>query len=426
MDVKRFLFLQGPHGPFFFELATMLRKAGHEVLKVGFNRGDAYYWRDRKTYVAFTDPASDWPAFFEALVASRGITDLVLYGDTRAIHAKAKDAASQRGLTIHSFEEGYLRPYWITYERGGTNGNSGLMSMSMVDIEAALTHPDAPQPDAPAQWGAIWHHIFLGSIYHANVLFRNGSYPHYAGHRAEGLFAEWMLHCKRLLAYPGSLAQRRWSTRRLMRQGAPYHVALLQLGHDASVRHHSDIASMEAFIATVARGFASGAPAHHQLVFKAHPLEDGREPVGRIARKEAARAGISDRVWFISGGKLGPLLDHAISAVTINSTAGQQALWRGLPLKIFGRAVYGRPEFVSEQPIAQFFAEPVGPDVSAYRKFRQFLLETSQLTGGYYTVAGRRAAVRLAVDRMLRARDIYDTQADKKVTQTAKLQVVSG
>ncbi len=404
----------------------MLRKAGHEAHKIGFNRGDAHYWKDAQSYIAYREPMESWADFLKAFIQSRSITDLVLYGDTRAIHAQAKSVAGALGLTVHSFEEGYLRPYWITYERGGTNGNSALMSLDMDEIEAALAHPDAPQPDAPAQWGAMWHHIFLGSIYHANVLFRNSAYPHYKGHRTEGLFDEWMLHCRRLLAYPWSLAQRRWSTNRLMRQGGPYHVALLQLGHDASVCDHSDMNNMEEFIKTVVRGFAKGAPAHHQLVFKAHPLEDGREPVARIVRREAILAKISDRVWYISGGKLGPLLDHANSAVTINSTAGQQALWRGLPLKIFGRAVYGRPEFVSRQPIDQFFTEPTGPDVGAYRKFRQFLLETSQLTGGYYTAPGRRAAVRLAVDRMLSNRDIYDAHLDKKVTDRAKLQVVSG
>ena len=35
-----FLFLQGPHGPFFSKLGKMLRKTGAEVWRVGFNAGD--------------------------------------------------------------------------------------------------------------------------------------------------------------------------------------------------------------------------------------------------------------------------------------------------------------------------------------------------------------------------------------------------
>jgi capsular polysaccharide export protein len=37
---RRFLFLQGPHGPFFHRLGKMLRLSGAEVWRVGFNAGD--------------------------------------------------------------------------------------------------------------------------------------------------------------------------------------------------------------------------------------------------------------------------------------------------------------------------------------------------------------------------------------------------
>ncbi len=426
MARRAFLFLQGPHGPFFFELSRLLQTAGHDVCRIGFNRGDAHYWKDRSSYVAYQAPAEAWAEYLDDFLDQRGITDLVIYGDARARHAEAIASAKAKGLRVHCFEEGYLRPYWVTYERNGSNGNSRLMDIPLSAMEAMLDTPDAPQPDAPAQWGALWRHIFLGSIYHANILFRNGDYPNYRSHRSESVFQEWMLHCRRLLAYPWSLVQRRVSTRRLMAQGAPYHVALLQLGHDASVQEHSDFPSMRAFIETCIDGFAKGAPDHHQLVFKAHPLEDGREPVARIIRDTAQTYGLTDRVRFISGGKLGPLLDQAISAVTINSTAGQQALWRGLPLKAFGTAVYSRPELVSDQPLPSFFAEPRRPDVGAYRIYRQFLLETSQISGGYYSAAGRRVAKRLAIELMLQERDVYDIVRNKKVTPSVKLTVVSG
>lgn len=41
-----FLFLQGPHGPFFHALAKMLRVAGARVWRVGFNAGDRAFWFD--------------------------------------------------------------------------------------------------------------------------------------------------------------------------------------------------------------------------------------------------------------------------------------------------------------------------------------------------------------------------------------------
>ncbi len=111
---------------------------------------------------------------------------------------------------------------------------------------------------------------------------------------------------------------------------------------------------------------------------------------------------------YVRGGKLARLLDHARSAVTVNSTAAQQVLWRGLPLKVFGQAVYGKPEFVSDQNLPEFFAQPNRPDSRAYRDYRHFLLETSQITGGYYSSRGRRRLLRQVVDMMLAPDDAYE------------------
>ena len=107
---KTFLFLQGPHGPWFARLAAMLRKSGAACWRVGFNRGDRAFWPDAASYIAFRGCPDDWADSFAAILAEKGVTDLVLYGDTRPIHATAVDIARARGLTVHVFEEGYLRP----------------------------------------------------------------------------------------------------------------------------------------------------------------------------------------------------------------------------------------------------------------------------------------------------------------------------
>lgn len=115
---RRFLFLQGPHGPYFHRLGRMLTAAGAHVWRVGFNRGDRAFWPS-ENYIPYKGTLADWPQTFSALIADHAITDIVLYGDTRPIHAQAIAIARSQGLTVHVFEEGYLRPYWITYERGG-------------------------------------------------------------------------------------------------------------------------------------------------------------------------------------------------------------------------------------------------------------------------------------------------------------------
>ena len=176
---RRFLFLQGPHGPFFHRLGAMLRAAGAEVWRVGFNRGDRAFWSDRASYIPYRGRPEDWPATFRSLIAGRDITDIVLYGDTRPIHAQAVAIAREAGLTVHVFEEGYLRPYWVTYERGGSNGHSRLMDMSTARMQQALAQLDMDLPDAPAHWGDMRHHVFYGALYHFFVLTRNRSYAQF-------------------------------------------------------------------------------------------------------------------------------------------------------------------------------------------------------------------------------------------------------
>ncbi|MDP5348239.1 MAG: capsule biosynthesis protein CapA, partial [Paracoccaceae bacterium] len=143
--------------------------------------------------------------------------------------------------------------------------------------------------------------------------------------------------------------------------------------------------------------------------------------IARIARQN----GVQDRVLFVSGGKLAQLLQGARSAVTVNSTAAQQVLWRGIPLKVFGDAVYAKPEFVSSQPLAEFFAGATRPDRRAYRDYRRYLLETSQVPGGFYSTRGRRQLLRQVVDMMLSAEDPYDALRSGTAAPRQQLRVVT-
>ena len=181
---------------------------------------------------------------------------------------------------------------------------------------------------------------------------------------------------------------------------------------------------MVEFLAPVIQGFSQGAPDHHHLVFKAHPLEDGRIPLRRDIMRLASQNGIADRIHFISGGKLAPLLDQAKTAITVNSTAGQQVLWRGLPLKTLGDAVYTKPELTANPSIPDFYQHPIAPDREAYLLYRQFLLETSQVTGGFYSARGRRQLLRNVIDKMISGTDPYDINMKPADAMPQQLRVI--
>ena len=404
---RRFLFLQGPHGWFFNRLAQGLRAAGAEVWRVGFNQGDAFFWRDKAHYIPFDATQDQWPSRIREVIEQHKITDIALYGDVRPVHAEAVKAARDLGVTIHIFEEGYLRPYWVTYERDGANGNSALMNIDLPEMRKALEKCDLELPDPPAHWGDMRQHIFYGALYHFCVMAFNQRYRNFRPHRDMSVSQEFGLYMKRLWLMPLHWVERHIESWRVRNGGFPYHLVLLQLEHDSSFRAHSPFKSQTQFLEKVFSGFARGAARHHHLVIKAHPLEDGRAPLRETIRHLTKTHGLEGRVHYLRGGKLARLLNHARSGVTVNSTAAQQVLWRGMPLRIFGRAVYDKPEFVSDQSIRAFFAQPKRPDARAYRDYRHFLLETSQIPGGYYSLGGRRQLMRHLVDMMLAADDPY-------------------
>lgn len=403
----------------------MLRHAGCDVWRVGFNAGDAAFWWCDCGYLPFRAGPADWPAALATILHDKKITDLVLYGDTRPVHAVAIRQARTAGLRIHVFEEGYLRPYWVTYERDGSNGNSALLNLTVLQIQAQLTRAGDDLPIPPAHWGDMRQHIFYGALYHWFVMFMNWRYPQFQPHRPLPILREAQLYSQRLLMLPFHALSRALATMRIKTRGQPYHLALLQLEHDSSFQAHSPFKDMRDFIEVVITGFARGARPDHHLVFKAHPLETGRYQLQKVIRHTARDHGLSDRVHYVRGGKLARLLDDARSAVTVNSTAGQQVLWRGIPLRIFGTAVYNKPEFVSDQPLPAFFADPRKPDAAAYGDYRQFLLETSQVPGGYYSTKGRRQLKQQLVDMMLAETDPYTARLAKTAPAPDALRLVS-
>lgn len=404
---RRVLMLQGPHGPFFYWLSRQLRQNGADVWRVGFNLADRALWPSRHGYIAYQGAHEDWPKEIELLLARYGITDLVLYGDARPIHQAAIAAAHKAGLRVHVFEEGYLRPYWITYERDGANGYSHLMDIPIEQMREALRGAPPSQSDAPALWGDLRQHMFWGAAYHGFVLGGFWSYSRFRPHRSLTVGQEFVLYCRRFALAPLYIAERYLAERRIKTGGFPYHLVLLQLEHDTSFRVHSPFSSQTEFLAVVMKAFHDGAAKSDHLVFKAHPLEDGRAPIADEIARLSALYNLKGRVHFVRGGKLARLLTRATAVVTVNSTAAQQALWRGLPLKALGTAIYAKPGLVSPQPLDAFFASPQPPDRAAYEVLRSFLLKSSQIRGGYYSRKGRRTALKTLVGKMLSPHSPY-------------------
>src|SRR6478735_6853250 len=155
------LLLQGPVGPFFSRLAQDLELAGARVSKVNFNAGDSLFYR--RGAFSFKGAMADWPAWLDALLEQQEIDVILLFGDCRPIHVVAHETAMRRGLEIGVFEEGYLRPHYMTFERHGVNGHSQVPRQPSF----YLSQPEVARPRRQALGNTYWHMAWWALLYFA-------------------------------------------------------------------------------------------------------------------------------------------------------------------------------------------------------------------------------------------------------------------
>lgn len=411
-EQRRFLFLEGPHGPFFRLLAGALVARGCAVHRVLMNAADTAEWGRRLPATRYRGALVHFEAWLEDLIAEQGITDLVLYGDGRPVHRRALTLARRLGLGTHILEEGYVRPRNITYERQGTNGFSRLCEVSLPEMAEVVGQAGPPNDPSADTWGDSRQHIWFSLLYFLRVIFSGSAARHYFAERHVSLWSDAAWYVMRAAASP-YLRLARWLKKRRLTLGErQFHLILLQLSFDASMKVHSDYPDTATFIEEVIDAFVEGAPPDHLLVFKAHPFENGRERLGAIIRAISRDLGVADRIVFINGGKrLARLMDAARTVVTVNSTGAQQALWRGLPVAARGRSIYRKHGLTSEQSLAAFFRHPRRPDLRAYWIFRAFMMRTTQIRGSFYARPGIRRLLGALPEAMLADRDPFDVLA---------------
>lgn len=393
---QSFLFLQGPHGPFFRALGHVLAGRGHRVTRVAFNGGDLLDWPGRQTLL-FRGRAEAWPGWLAALLTQRGITDLVLYGDCRPLHRAAIERARPLGIRIHVFEEGYFRPDWITLERDGVNGHSRLVAEIAVavahDAAAAAALPDGAAsiviPESVAVGRTTGAMARLCVRYYLAQAATGWLFRHYRSHRPESPWRELCAWLRRMVTKRRTPEREQRAIEALLTDPRPMFLLPLQLDSDAQIRVHSPFAGMAEVLEHVIASFARHAAATDRLLIKNHPLDAGVIDYRRLAAEIATRNGVAARVAFVEGGHLPTLLRCAKGIVTVNSTAGLQAIHHLRPTKALGSAVYAVDGLVDPQPLAGFWRAPKAPDPLFYRAFRAHVMARCQFNGSFFTPAGR-------------------------------------
>ena len=395
-----FLLLQGLMGPFFSRLGSALLSDGHTVHGVMFNGGDRFFWRGPNA-VNYAGRPADWPEFLERLIIARHVTDVVLFGDGRPIHRAAVAVCGRLQVQVHVFEEGYVRPDYVTLERDGVNGHSSLPRDPQWYRDAAANLPPvAKLPPVPFSFNT---RVRQGIAYNLAQLTLSWRYPHYQSHRPWHPLHEGFGWLKRLRERKGARVRSAELVHELWASGDPYFVFPLQLENDSQLQLHSPFRTLAPAIEHVIASFATNAVPGTRLVVKQHPLDNGLNDWRAMVAGFARTHNVGDRVSYMEIGDIVPVVERSRGLVTINSTTGTLALTVGVPTVVLGQAVYDIPGMTFQGPLDRFWIAPEPPDAELFAAFRRVLIARCLIPGGFFSEHGLSLLVSSAVARLTAA-----------------------
>lgn len=376
---KNILLLQGPIGPFFKNVAKWLAKAGCQVYKINLNGGDEHFYPQNSD--SFYEPIENFPQFLENYIQLHNIDAIVVFGDCRAYHKIAKSIASSNpNLSFWVFEEGYLRPHYITFEKNGVNGFSLIpkdqnfyQNIEIISIDENI--------------GKSYFYLmaYYSSIYYIFMLLKKRNYSNYIHHRKTSLtfyVYHWGLGFIR--KFKAKLIQPKLIKNIINNDYKPFYVFPLQCNQDFQIQIHSNYHSMESYISRVIRSFSLFADTKSYLLIKHHPMDEGFNNYSQLIKKMSNRYGVNKRVIYIHGVPMPILLRKAIGLVTVNSTCGLSALIHGLPVIALGNAHYDIKGLTFQDNLDRFWKEGQKPDPVLFERYRSYLCSKSQIKGSIY------------------------------------------
>lgn len=375
------LLLQGPVGPFFKRLSVDLEARGFRVHKVNLNGGDRFFYGSGERAIDYTGDIQHWGAFLERYIVNNAIGRIYLFGDCRSYHRIARQVAEQLDVRVFVFEEGYIRPNFITLEEGGVNGHSSMLRRDFSIPPLS----EVPASELQPTQNTFFRVVMYSVLYYLTSSIQAWRFPNYQHHRdlrwlPEGL--RWLYSGARKWLY-----QRR--ERHVLGELIPqfdknYFVVPLQVHCDMQVVVHSGYNSIEHFIGEVLTSFARYAPENKAIVFKHHPLDRAYTDYSTLFTSLVSELGLHGRVFYVHDVCLETLLNHAQGTVLINSTVGMQSLSQGTPVRALGKAIYDLPGLTSKTPLKGFWRSRETVDRERFMQFRNYLISRNQLNGSLY------------------------------------------
>ena len=382
LQSKRVLLLQGPLGGFFSKFSQWLNTQGIQTFKINFNGGDAFFSKNIERCFSYTDSPQNYSKWIEQFILNHEIDAVVCFGDCRYYHRVTKTITKKNRIKFFAFEEGYIRPNFITFEEDGVNFYSNFLHHIQEKKELDQQQKIQEIKDVNSSYYLM---VGCAITYYLFMLLGSFKYSKYQHHRMLKIWQEVLYWC--LSAFrrvKNHFIEVSKFENFIKRHKQEYFVFALQVHNDFQIRTHSQLGCVRKYIGVVIQDFALNAHSHHHLVLKHHAMDRGYRHYGNEIQRLAKLYGVEGRIHYFCDVHLPTLLKNGLGFVTINSTTGIQALYHGIPTKALGYALYNLPKLTYNYRLANFWVNPGKVDTEYFQKFRIELIGYSQLNGSFY------------------------------------------
>ena len=377
---KNVLLLQGPVGPFFYKLSKILKENNAKVFKINFTGGDFLFYPFNA--ISYKDSLENLRNFIYEFCLKNNIQIVFAFNDCRPIHKESIKALKQLGIDYYIFEEGYIRPNFITFEKDGVNANSKLPKEKSFYLQYKPT-PYEKKEYPKSYFGSMawisfyyWAMSFILGFYFNNALHHRSLSP-------MEMFP-WFLSLYRKYYYK---LKERSCIKKIKESKKRYFALILQVYNDTQIKNHFDGKRIERFIKRSIISFARYSNPKDILVIKHHPMDRGYKDYHHIINRIAIKCQIKDRILYIHDIHLPTFLSNATGCVVINSTTGLSSILHNCPTKVCGNAIYDIDGLTYQGSLDLFWkkARKISINKKLYKNFRGYLIDKIQIEGNFYS-----------------------------------------
>ncbi|MDR0580397.1 MAG: capsular biosynthesis protein [Campylobacteraceae bacterium] len=386
LENKNILFLQGPMGTFFKRVDKLFRKKGAKTYTLALNAAD-WFFSNKDNATRYKGTPENWGRFIKDFLIEKPIDIIFLFGDCRFYHKIAIKMADKLNIKVFVFEEGYIRPDYITLEKYGVNGNSKLP----ISKEFYKNLPDiSEQSKVLPMKNSPYNMVISATIYYLIANIFSFLYPNYIHHREFSAIKEGFYGIRNLIRkIVYTIKDKPYNKHFRTDLSEKYFFIPLQTHVDTQIKKHSLFKNIEEFIEIVMTSFAHFADKEHFIVFKHHPLDRGRKNYTKYIKNLASKLDIKERVIVLYEVNMPNAIKNAIGIVTVNSTVGLSSLYHDKPTITLGKAIYNISGLTCKYiTLNDFWQNATPPDKILFQKFRTFLIKNSQINSSFYGKIG--------------------------------------